>query len=306
MTNMGHAPLLTVRILTYNHAEYIEGCIQGVLMQQTDFDFEVLIGEDCSTDGTREIVLDYARRYPDLIHVLSSETNVGGYENSKRLRENAHGKYSAFCEGDDAWTNPHKLQKQVDFLEAHPDYAMCSHEVEIQYLDGVPEKNPFVSPLVDAGFEEVLRHGLFIPTPSLVHRTAALRPEPSWRKDLWAGHWPSILLILLHGKNHHFMESMALKRKHAGGITQDPERQARLLNDKTENQIRFYHNLNEYSQGRHQSGILTKIARLERRLAKQSWHKKRLIRSLNHGIRSLSASLRSNAKPQVGSTQTVN
>lgn len=117
-------PIVSVKTLTYNHAPYIKQCIEGVLMQKTDFKFEFVIGEDFSSDGTREICEEYAKNYPDTIKLIISDSNVGARVNSIRTRESCSGKYMAFCEGDDYWTDPYKLQKQVDFLEANSDYDM--------------------------------------------------------------------------------------------------------------------------------------------------------------------------------------
>lgn len=117
-------PLVSVRTSTYNHGKYIKYCIEGVLMQKTTFPFEFIIGEDCSTDGTREIVFEYAKKYPDIIRVITADYNVGSKANGRRCIRACRGKYMAICEGDDYWTDPLKLQKQVDFLEANPEYGL--------------------------------------------------------------------------------------------------------------------------------------------------------------------------------------
>ena len=117
-------PFVSVKTITYNHEKFIAQCIEGVMMQKTNFDFEYVIGEDCSTDKTMEIVQKYAKMYPDVIRVITSENNVGAAENDDRTDLACVGKYIAFCEGDDFWTDPYKLQKQVDFLEANPDYGL--------------------------------------------------------------------------------------------------------------------------------------------------------------------------------------
>lgn len=96
-------------------------------MQQVNFPMEFIIAEDCSTDGTRAICEEYAKKYPDLIRLLPSEGNMGAVMNEQRAFEAARGKYIATCEGDDYWTDSLKLQKQVDFLESHPDYSVCFH-----------------------------------------------------------------------------------------------------------------------------------------------------------------------------------
>ncbi len=119
--------LLSVVTVTYNHEPYITKTIEGVLSQQINFPMEFIIAEDCSKDGTRAICNRYALQYPSLIKFITSEANVGAIENERRAMLVATGKYIAFCEGDDYWTDPLKLQKQVDFLEANPDYSVCFH-----------------------------------------------------------------------------------------------------------------------------------------------------------------------------------
>lgn len=117
-------PLVSVHMITYNHEPYIRKAIDCVLSQKTNFPFELVIGEDCSTDGTREIVFDYARRFPDIIRVIASDQNVGMKKNFVRINHACRGKYIAYCEGDDHWHDLEKLQKQADFLESHPDYGL--------------------------------------------------------------------------------------------------------------------------------------------------------------------------------------
>jgi glycosyltransferase involved in cell wall biosynthesis len=127
--------LLSVCCVTYNHGAFIAQAIEGFLMQRTTFKYEILIGEDCSTDGTAEIVRDYALRYPEKIILVTSASNVGANQNVARVIERVRGMYIALCDGDDYWTDPNKLQKQVDFLEKNPEYAICCHYAkEIDHL----------------------------------------------------------------------------------------------------------------------------------------------------------------------------
>jgi len=121
-------PMVQVQTITYQHAPYIRDCIEGVLMQKTNFPFEYLIGEDCSTDGTREIVFEYAKKYPEKIRVITANQNFGMMGNIRRCRMAARGKYIALCEGDDYWTDPYKLQKHVDFMEQHPEVSVTYHD----------------------------------------------------------------------------------------------------------------------------------------------------------------------------------
>ncbi|MBO1912885.1 glycosyltransferase, partial [Microvirga sp. 3-52] len=144
--------------------------IESFLMQKTNFDFEILIGEDCSTDNTKKIVEGYAEKHPGTIRIITSEKNVGARKNSIRLLENSRGKYIAECEGDDYWTDPYKLQKQVDYMVEHPDCSMTFHASEIikapnKQAAGIikPYKTNGISPIEDT----ILRGGGFFSTGSM-------------------------------------------------------------------------------------------------------------------------------------------
>ena len=120
--------VVSISCITYNHAPYIRQCLDGFMMQKTNFAFEVLIHDDASTDGTTEIIKEYEAKYPEIIKPLYEEENqwVKGRRGSAVFNyPRAKGKYIALCEGDDYWTDPLKLQKQVDFLEANPKYGIC-------------------------------------------------------------------------------------------------------------------------------------------------------------------------------------
>lgn len=127
---MTKSPVVTVMITTYNQEDYVVDAIDGVLQQQTDFPFELIIGEDCSTDQTRDIVLDYQRKYPELIRVVYGVENVGAFSNSNRCFDRVRGEFVAYCEGDDYWHDPRKLQKQVDYLRAHPKCGLVHSDYD--------------------------------------------------------------------------------------------------------------------------------------------------------------------------------
>jgi glycosyltransferase involved in cell wall biosynthesis len=133
-------------MITYNHEAYISEAIESVLMQITNFPIDLIIGEDCSTDNTRNICLEYKQKYMSIIKLLLPEKNIGDLKNFMNTYHACKGKYIALLEGDDYWTDPMKLQKQVDYLEANPEYVLCSHrykqydETEKKWL---PELNSF-------------------------------------------------------------------------------------------------------------------------------------------------------------------
>ena len=131
---MDKRPLVSVHMLTYNHEPYIAQAIEGVLIQKTDFPIELVIGEDCSTDRTREIVLAYQRKHPDVIRVVLWDKNVGARRNSRKLNELLRGKYVALNEGDDYWIHPKKLQMQVDIMEADPKVGLVHGGADMYHV----------------------------------------------------------------------------------------------------------------------------------------------------------------------------
>lgn len=123
--------VVSVCMITYNHENYIKQAIEGVLMQQTSFPIELIIGEDCSTDNTRKICIEYQAKYPDIVRLILPEKNLGIKRNFIETMQAAKGNFIALCEGDDYWTDALKLQKQVDFLEANSEYSLCCHRYKI-------------------------------------------------------------------------------------------------------------------------------------------------------------------------------
>lgn len=136
-------PLVTIRCITYNHEPYIRQCLEGFVMQKTNFRFEAIVHDDASTDGTAAIIREYAEKYPDIIKpIYEIENQYSKHDGSLDRIMDAHmrGKYIALCEGDDYWIDPLKLQKQVDFLEEHPDYGLIYTNYKIFNL----KKNSFM------------------------------------------------------------------------------------------------------------------------------------------------------------------
>lgn len=135
--------MVSVGMLTYNHEKYISQAIESILMQEVNFDYEIVIADDCSTDGTRDIIRSYYEKYPDIIHPIFNEVNLGGQKNANSIRTACKGKYRATLEGDDYWITTTKLQKQVDFLETHPDYIAIGGDFTCIDDNGKPCKFPW-------------------------------------------------------------------------------------------------------------------------------------------------------------------
>lgn len=143
MGNVDGDIMMTVKMLAYNHEAYIAQAIESVVSQKTEYRFELLIGEDCSTDGTRKVIEKYAKLYPDIIRPIYHKENQGCTKNSYSLDMCARGKYIAGCEGDDFWCDENRIQKDIDFLEAHPEYSGVCHRCKVVDEEGneLPESN---------------------------------------------------------------------------------------------------------------------------------------------------------------------
>ncbi len=215
-------PYLSVVFITYNHERYIREALDSVLMQETDFPFEIVVGEDCSTDHTRDILNEYKEKYPDRIRLLYRDRNLGRptlnvYQTAMECR----GKYIAFLEGDDFWTDPEKLKKQVHFLEEHDEYEAVTHASRLVGEDGKPLSDQ--TPLTlyhwsgDYTFEDFKRK------PYWPGQTASVVTRNFWhdgRYDytiLYRAHdfiddAVILLFMLLHGKIFRMEEEMSVWR----------------------------------------------------------------------------------------------
>ena len=144
MKNVSNRLNVSIWMITYNHQEFIGYAINSILNQEFRHNFNIVIGEDCSKDNTREICLEYETKFPDKIKVLDSTSNLGMIDNFFRTLNHCSGDYIAMCEGDDYWIDPYKLQKQVDFLEKNPDYGMvCTDYNRFYQQSGEVKKNCF-------------------------------------------------------------------------------------------------------------------------------------------------------------------
>lgn len=209
--------LVSVCTITYNQEKYIEKAIESILLQEADFDFELVIGEDCSIDKTREICISYKNKYPEKLKLIQNETNIGASKNIINVISNCTGKYIAICEGDDYWTDPYKLQKQVDYLEANPEYSATCHQTEIIY-----EKNPEKKELYFQSNKRFLTKKDIIQSTSIHINSIVFRKEALMKYDIKnAKHLVDhalFILIAQSGKFKVFPEVMSVYRKHANGI----------------------------------------------------------------------------------------
>jgi glycosyltransferase involved in cell wall biosynthesis len=205
-------------MIAYNHEKFIAQALDSILSQQVNFDYEIVVGEDCSTDGTREILMDFHRRYPQIILPLLHQRNLGALSNMAATIAKCRGTYLAFLEGDDFWTDPNKLKKQVEFLDAHPASVICCHRVKL--LD--PEKREGIDvhpsrPPGSYSIQDLFREN-FAPTCSVVLRRELIGALPPWHSQLAMGDWSLLALVAEHGAIELMNEVMAVYRVHPGGI----------------------------------------------------------------------------------------
>lgn len=235
-------PKVSVCITAYNHVNYISQALDGVLAQQTDFAFEILVGEDGSADGTREIVQEYANQHPKIMrpffndrsNVIYINGNPSGRWNLVNLIEHARGEYVALLDGDDYWTDPQKLQLQADLLDSHHDCSFAFHNAmeldentgRLQPFRGLALEGEAPQRIRDSGHGQVSEVGLqdlfftwMVPTASIMFRNSMLEPFPEWYFRAISGDHMLQLLLARNGKALYLNRCMSVYRKHAGGVT---------------------------------------------------------------------------------------
>ncbi len=206
--------MVSVVMITYGHEQFIKQAIEGVLMQQCDFEVELIIANDCSPDNTESVINELRGNHPNAncITYTRHTSNKGMMPNFIWALQQAKGKYIALCEGDDYWTDPLKLQKQVDFLEANEDYVLCFHKLDILKVDGtivedfitkVPEKHETL--------EDLARLGNYIHTPTVVFRNV-IKGFPFEFSQSPIGDYFLYMMLVEHGKFKYINEVMAVYR----------------------------------------------------------------------------------------------
>lgn len=210
-------PLLSVCVITYNHAPYILQSLESVASQKVNFSMELIIADDCSKDGTSQIVEGFLKSYKGQVNYLKREKNFGAANNFIDMISRAKGKYIALCEGDDYWTDKHKLQKQVSFLEQYPDYSLCCHDVLFKIRYKRYRNFQWDAPF-DSDIKDLLKRGNYISTASVV-----LKNHPDVLSFLNKfphapnGDYLIYISAAQRGKIRIMKEKMAVYRVHSGG-----------------------------------------------------------------------------------------
>jgi glycosyltransferase involved in cell wall biosynthesis len=206
---------VSVLMLAYDHERFVVQALESACAQEAEFPFEVVVGEDCSRDRTRALVRDFAARHPDRVRLVLSESNRGMWENFRETLAACSGEYVALLEGDDYWTSPHKLARQVAQLDAEPGLALSFHAAEIRFEEGPLEPRRFDR--TRAQLDDLLLRN-FITTASVMLRRSTIEGLPEWLARAPMLDWPLFLLSARHGDLGYLDEPMAVYRIHAGGL----------------------------------------------------------------------------------------
>ncbi len=247
--------IVSVKMITYNHQDYIKEAIEGVLMQETDFEFDLIIADDCSPDDTKEIVSDLIINHSKgfRIKYFRHEKNLGMHANGLFGLNECKGKYIALCEGDDYWTDPLKLQKHVDFLEINRKYSLCFHNAIVmdqnngdQHLFNKSVKKKYT-------IRDVIIRRWFCPTASVVVRNEIFKNSilTSRNKKIINGDMQILFNAALYGPLHGIDEVMSVYRSNVPGSVSDSNKSIDLkyknylkflfyINKKTNNKFIFY------------------------------------------------------------------
>jgi glycosyltransferase involved in cell wall biosynthesis len=254
-----------VAVTAYNHADWVAWALDGVLAQETDVPYDVVIGEDCSDDGTRDIVREFQRRHPRTIRLVLPDRNLGCRGNAIFLEvlRHARGEYIATLDGDDAWLSPRKLSTQVAFLDANPACAMCFHDAVVELPDGSRAATRYTPDWVGTtvALEELWRENP-IASATPLFRASALARLPAWYRDSIFGDWPLYLLAAMQGRIAYLPEPMALYRAHARGLWSGLSRTRQVLHV-----IEFLEAMRRSVGREHRGGLRASLARHRLELA---------------------------------------
>lgn len=256
-------PLVSVVCLTYNQEDTIADALEGMLMQETSFPFEIIVHDDASTDRTSDIVKEYAKKYPDIIRPILQSVNQYHLCNIAKTHVNplVRGKYVAICEGDDYWTDSRKLARQIRIMRRHPEISMCFHAVSQQNPDGsAVALRPFRRSTYVSTETIITKGGMFCPTVSMVFRKDVLDCWPAFRDMAAIYDFPSQILAALEGKIYYLDRNMAVYRFCSpGSWTRDVEAKPDL--DVVRNEEGWMNELDSYTRGKYHAQISEHILR---------------------------------------------
>ena len=251
-------PLVSVIVLSYKHVKYIRQCLDSILAQETNFDFEILVGDDASHDGTEEILLEYQKKHPDRIKLFIKEQNEGAARNAYDLRKQCRGKYVANVESDDYWCDNRKLQKQVDYLEAHPECSATGGNYYAMYDDGrikCLSLMPYETNKTYCMKDFVKKYGFVIHTNTLLYRNIIPVDGEKYEKVRFCvptmGDVFQRVLLYDKGQIYCFDEPMLCHRLTPNLTTSFQSQQKNNANKYTDMMFTLVEHMNEYFEGKY-------------------------------------------------------
>ncbi len=281
-------PTVSIICETYNHESYIRTCLDSLLAQETQYPFEIIVHDDASTDGTPEIVADYARLHPSVVKpILQKENQLSQDRNPFDLAaEIAKGKYLACCEGDDFWLDPSKLEMQISYLESHPECTFCF--TNAQYFDDAT--STFTGPLLprDHGEAKILvadraidvvdmLHLEFIPTASFVFPHWAYKQRPIFPRPAFDGDRYLQMVMTEAGVAHYMdVESSAYRVNNASSMMEVWRRNNQKMYESDVELLTFFKEFDAYTQGRYHDEVMPWIMRWDYAAARHSGDVKRI------------------------------
>ena len=223
-------PIVSVCMITYGHENFIEQAIRGVLMQECNFEIELILANDCSPDKTDALIQGILKSHPraTIINYFKHEKNIGMIPNFIFGMKQCKGKYIAMCEGDDYWTDPLKLQKQVDFLESNSEYAICFHQVNI-LRNGIVINDTISKGVAQKTTINDLAKGNYIHTCSVVYRNNLFAEFPEYFKEAPVGDYFLHLLNARYGAIKYMDESMGIYRIHGSSTWSSKTQEEQVL-----------------------------------------------------------------------------
>ena len=272
-------PVISVCVQTFNHKKYISKCIEGILSQKTNFLFELIIGEDESSDGTREICIDYAKQYPDKIRLFKRKRENVQYINGKpsgryNLQQNlkeCNGKYIALCEGDDYWTDSNKLQKQFDLLETNSDAVLCGSNALVTY-EGETESHlfnvfprPIIQEITYLSTEDFIKEEIPLHTSTILFRNHIFK-WPSYHTQCNSGDLVLMTTLSLSGKIVVLPDVTTVYHKNANSITNSMAGVADSWS-----YITLFKGINNQTNGAYQSKIRHLLSKYYFQHARSNW-----------------------------------
>lgn len=282
-------PLVSIKCLVYNHEKYLHDCLEGIVMQKTNFKFEAIVHDDASTDGSAAIIREYAEKYPDIIKPIYEIENIFSKDHGllRRIMDDAcKGKYVAECEGDDYWIDPYKLQKQVDFMESHNDVSLVFSRCHVlnkgQYID---DQYPHFKGINDCYFSSnQLYSNWIIPTASMLYRHNLFTIYTDER--IYAGDIVMSLSLAEKGKVFGMSDYMTVYRLNEEGLTLSRSRNQNLMWRRYIDHVLFlrenFHSVSSQLYNRNEIHYRINYFKTENsRWFKRNWHNIYLASKLN-------------------------